>query len=209
MKALLDGQDIRRRREELGLTLQEVAERAGVTRQYVSSVESDKIQLIPSGVTRIIETVGLTVRFEQPGQGDSPVHFFTYGSMKPGFIRYGLVEGSLPEGHRPAVLAGYLLYDSSMDYPCLVRSDRATDTVQGVVFEFNGKTILKALELFDVIEGTRDDPPLFVRHRTVALVNDQSDQITVPCWVYLYNQPVDDMKPVKDGNWLKEKGRKK
>ncbi|AZI44333.1 helix-turn-helix domain-containing protein [Deinococcus psychrotolerans] len=209
MKGLLDGQEIRRRRENLGLTLQEVAEKAGVTRQYVSSVESNKIQLIPSGVARIIETVGLMVRFEQPGQGDFPVHFFTYGSMKPGFIRYGLVEGSLPEGHRSAVLAGYLLYDSGMDYPCLVRGARATDTVEGVVFEFTGKTIFKALELFDVIEGTQNDPPLFIRHRTVALVNGGSDQMTVPCWVYLYGQSVEGMKPVKGGNWLKEKGRRK
>ncbi|GAA4012810.1 hypothetical protein GCM10022631_25670 [Deinococcus rubellus] len=209
MKALLDGQEIRRRRENLGLTLQQVAEKAGVTRQYVSSVESNKIQLIPSGVARIIETVGLMVRFEQPGRGDFPVHFFTYGSMKPGFIRYGLVEGSLPEGHRPAVLAGYLLYDSGMDYPCLVRSARATDTVEGIVFKFTEKTIFKALELFDVIEGTQNDPPLFIRHRTVALVNGGSDQMTVPCWVYLYGQSVEGMKPVKGGNWLKEKGRRK
>jgi len=209
MNALLDGQEIRHRREELGLTLQEVAQKAGVTRQYVSSVESNKIQLIPPGVARIIETVGLRVKFEQPGEGDVPVHFFTCGSMKPGFIRYGLVEGSLPKGHRPAVLAGYQLYDSGMDYPCLVRSERATETVQGVVFEFTGTTILKALELFDVIEGTQYDPPLFVRHRTVALVDEGSDQMTVPCWVYLYGQSIEAMKPVKDGIWLKEKGRRK
>lgn len=209
MSALLDGQDIRRRRETLGLTLQEVADKADVTRQYVSSVESNKIQLIPAGVARIIGTVGLGVRFEQPGEGDFPVHFFTYGSMKPGFSRSGLVEGSLPEGHRPGLLAGYLLYDSGMDYPCLVRSTRAADTVQGVVFEFTANTVHMALDLFDVIEGTNDTPPLFVRHRTVALVDGGNDQMTVPCWVYLYAQPVDDMKLVRDGTWLKEKGRRK
>lgn len=205
----LDGQVIRRRREELGLTLQEVAEKAGVTRQYVSSVEGNKIQLVPPGVARIIETVGLTVTLAEPDTGDFPVHFFTYGSMKPGFLRYGLVEGSLPEGHQPAVLSGYRLYDSGMDYPCLVRSESAADIVQGFVFEFTGKTIHPALATFDVIEGVGDDPPLFVRHRSVALVNEGSDQLGVPTWVYLYAQSTEGMKPVKDGNWVKEKGRRK
>lgn len=205
----LDGQEIRRRREDLGLTLQEVAQKAGVTRQYVSSVESNKIQLVPPGVARIIETVGLNVTFAQPEPGDFPVHFFTYGSMKPGFLRYGLVEGSLPERHQPAVLAGYRLHDSGMDYPCLVRSESATDMVQGFVFEFTGKTIRQALATFDVIEGVDHDPPLFVRHRSVALVNEGDDQIGVPCWLYLYAQSTEGMKPVKDGNWVKEKGRRK
>lgn len=209
MSGLLDGSELRRRREELGWTLQEVADRAGVTRQYVSSVEGNKIQLIPPGVTRIIETVGLTVRFERPGEGNFPVHFFTYGSMKPGFLRYGLVEGSLPEGHQRAALAGYQLYDSGMDYPCLVRSDRATDIVQGIVFEFTAKSIKQALDTFDVIEGTNLTPPLFVRHQTVALVDEGKDQSAWPCWVYLFAQSVEGMKLIKDGHWVKEKGRKK
>ena len=74
MSGLLDGQEIKRRREELKMTLQEVAEKAGVTRQYVSSVEGNKIQLIPHGVAGIIATVGLSVKFERPGEGGFPVH---------------------------------------------------------------------------------------------------------------------------------------
>ncbi|GAA3997075.1 hypothetical protein GCM10022631_04480 [Deinococcus rubellus] len=210
MTVFLDGRQIRARRDILGLTLQEVADKAGVTRQYVSSVESNKIQLVPPGVARIVETVGLTITFGQPQSNDFPRHFFTYGSMKPGFLRYGIVEGSLPVGHRPAFLAGYRLYDSGMDYPCLVRSENAGELVSGFVFEFTELTIHKALQTFDVIEGVDDDPPLFTRHRSVALTTtDHHDQLAVPCWVYLYSPSVEGLKPVKDGNWIKEKGRKK
>ncbi|WP_146160715.1 gamma-glutamylcyclotransferase [Deinococcus arcticus] len=210
MSVQLDGQQIRARRELLGLTLQEVASKAGVTRQYVSSVEAGKIQLVPPGVARIVETVGLTVTFGSPETGDFPRHFFTYGSMKPGFLRAGIVEGNLPEGHQPAFVAGYRLYDSGMDYPCLVRSDDPRDLVHGVVYEFTDLTIRKALQTFDVIEGVNDNPPLFRRHRSVALsATDDPDQSAVPCWVYLYVPSVKDLKPVKDGTWTKEKGRRK
>ncbi|MGM9319305.1 gamma-glutamylcyclotransferase [Deinococcus aquaticus] len=212
MTVQIDGQQIRARREQLGLTLQEVAEKAGVTRQYVNSVEAGKIQLVPPGAARIIETVGLTVTFGSPDSDQFPKNFFTYGSMKPGFLRAGIVEGSLPVGHRPAFLAGYRLYDSGMDYPCLVRSDDPRDLVHGVVYEFTDLTIGKALQTFDVIEGVDDDPPLFCRHRTVSVVlstTDDADQSAVPCWVYLYVPSVERLKPVKDGLWVKEKGRRK
>lgn len=210
MTVQLDGQQIRARRELLGLTLQEVAGKAGVTRQYVSSVEAGKIHLVPPGVARIVETVGLTVTFGSPESSDFPSHFFTYGSMKPGFLRSGIVEGSLPEGHRPAFLAGYRLYDSGMDYPCLVRSHNPQDLVHGVVYEFTDLTIHKALQTFDVIEGVDDDPPLFRRHRSVALsATGAPDQSATPCWAYLYVPPVESLKPVKDGMWVKERGRRK
>ena len=129
--------------------------------------------------------------------------------MKPGFLRAGLVDGSLPEGHQEAVLSGYQLYDSGMDYPCLVKSASATDIVQGFLFKYTSERIQKALELFDVIEGTNDPEPLFIRHQTVALATKDNDQKAISCWVYLYAQAVEDLKLIKDGNWVKEKGRKK
>ena len=207
VSVFLDGQQLRAAREARKLTLQDVADQAGVTRQYVGSVEYNKVQLIPPGVARITQAVGLGIRFYHPSESEEPLHFFTYGSMKPGFSRYGVVEASGPEGQQQALLAGYKLYDTRMDYPALVRTRRPTDLIQGTLFRFTPATITKALKLFDVIEGVDDEPPLFVRRRAVAITADPAnddDEIAMPCWLYLYDQSVDGMTYVKEGIWQKK-----
>lgn len=206
MSVWLDGQQLRAAREARRLTLQEVADQAGVTRQYVGSVEHNKVQLIPPGVARITQTVGLGIRFSHPGETEEPVHFFTYGSMKPGFSRHGVVEASGPEARQEAFLAGYRLYDTRMDYPALVRTRRPTDLIQGTLFRFTPATITRALKLFDVIEGVDEAPPLFVRHRSVAIAAapGEDGEIAVPCWLYVYAQSVRGMAHLKEGLWTRK-----
>ncbi|SMB81332.1 gamma-glutamylcyclotransferase [Deinococcus hopiensis] len=209
MSAFLDGQVLKERREEQKKTLDQVAQLAGVTRQYVSSVENNKVQLIPAGVQRITEAVGLGIRFSEPSESDSPLHFFTYGTMKPGFSRAGVVAATNPLGYQRALLAGFAMYDTNWGYPGLVRTRKATDLVDGFIYRYTPQTMGKALKVFDVIEGVDDTPPLFTRHQTVAITSDPRDDqadLAVPCWVYLIARSTAKMRLIKDGVWTK-KGR--
>jgi XRE family transcriptional regulator, master regulator for biofilm formation len=57
------GERIRRRREELNLSLSALAEKAGVAKSYVSSLENGQVNSRPSGRTlyRIAEALGTTM----------------------------------------------------------------------------------------------------------------------------------------------------
>jgi len=209
VSVFLDGKVLRAKREQEKMTLDQVAQKAGLTRQYVSSVENNKVQLIPGGVQRITEALGLGVQFYEPGEADLPVHFFTYGTMKPGFLRAGVVDATGPQGYQAALLAGFAMYDTGWGYPGLVRTRKATDLVHGVLYRYTPQAMGKALKVFDVIEGVDDSPPLFTRHQTVAITTDPRDDqvdLAVPCWVYLFARSTQRMRVIKDGLWAEKKG---
>lgn len=56
------GAVVRGRRQDLGWTQTELAARAGLSRKWISEVESGKATVVLSAVLRVLEALGLTVQ---------------------------------------------------------------------------------------------------------------------------------------------------
>ena len=58
------GLELRRLRQEAGLTQAELAERAGVSRRWISQVERGHERAEAGNLMRVVRALGLAVRFE-------------------------------------------------------------------------------------------------------------------------------------------------
>ena len=123
-------------------------------------------------------------------------YLFTYGTLKKGFenpFAERLRLTSFFEGE------GYFngrLYLISW-YPGAIYDQLETAKVHGEVYRLNGTEILHAL---DEYEDVFEDESISLYIRRIVPVTLKNDTV-LHCWSYLYNQPVDHLKKIKNGNF--------
>ena len=145
-----------------------------------------------------------------PGSGPGPTLLAAYGTLMTG------QENGLPPamrarllGGRPCLIRGRL-YEvreampggREAVYPALVegRHDRAR--IPGEVFEIGGDPAEAAATLaaIDRYEDCIPDDPTastYLRRRRPVLASG----LALEAWIYLYNRPVDRLRPVPGNSW--------
>lgn len=128
-------------------------------------------------------------------------HLFAYGTLRPGLAPAEIAPAvaqlkPIGEGHLPGTL--YHLGH----YPGVVLTP-VSGEVHGIVFELpeDPQTAATLLAQFDTYEDFHPHSPadsLFVRvQHPVTLADGRS----LPCWVYLYNQPPGSALILGDGRF--------
>lgn len=85
-------------------------------------------------------------------------------------------------------------------YPGALYEPGAPTRVHGEIYQLNSLEILEELDEYeDVLED--EAASLYVR-KVVPVRNSQ--EADIPCWAYLYNQPVSDL-PLIEGGYFKTK----
>lgn len=80
-------------------------------------------------------------------------------------------------------------------YPGALYEPGAPTLVHGEIYQLNSLEILQELDEYeDVLED--EAASLYVR-KMVPVRN--AEEVTIDCWVYLYNKPVADLPVIEDG----------
>jgi gamma-glutamylcyclotransferase (GGCT)/AIG2-like uncharacterized protein YtfP len=90
------------------------------------------------------------------------------------------------------------LYDAGA-YPAAIFLPESSGYVYGKIFVI--RTPNEVLKQLDDYEGYGTDqayPNLFIRER----LKIETAKNLIPCWVYLYNLPVDGLLPITSGNYF-------
>jgi gamma-glutamylcyclotransferase (GGCT)/AIG2-like uncharacterized protein YtfP len=126
-----------------------------------------------------------------------PGYLFTYGTLMQGFDN--------PFAEKLRTLSAYegkgyfngFLYRITW-YPGAVLDEKSDSKVYGEVYRLTpGNELLKELDEYeDVFEDEKAS--LYVRRIVPITIESRS---VIPCWVYLYNQPVTDYTLISSGNF--------
>ena len=88
------------------------------------------------------------------------------------------------------------------EYPGAILT-RNGPMIQGMIFEVpNDPEVLHRIDEFEGFDPARPKSSLFVRKRRHAQLQDGKK---VFCWVYAYNRPVKDARPVATGDYSKSR----
>ncbi len=109
----------------------------------------------------------------------------TYLKSNSSFIGEGQVNGLLLDiGH----------------YPGLVYEPKSEKRVVGHVFELNNpREMLPNLDHYECVGPSFDKPNQYRRE----LIKVKQDNQLIDCWAYLYNLPIEGIKVIASGNYLK------
>jgi len=115
-----------------------------------------------------------------------------YGLLRKGesgFARFGLAQAFEHVG--PCLIPGKL-YDLG-DYPGLIASE---GRVIGELFRVIDISVMPQLDRFEDYDPADELRSRYLR-REVALIEPE-----IIAWVYLWNQSVENCKPIASGDWL-------
>ena len=127
----------------------------------------------------------------------APEYLFVYGTLMKGYSnpfsqklsKFSAFEGN---GSFPGLL---YLVDW---YPGALFSEESDSRVLGEVYKMqNTSGLLKEL---DGYEDVFEDESISLYIRRIVPVTLKNDTV-LHCWSYLYNQPVDHLKKIKNGNF--------
>ena len=99
------------------------------------------------------------------------------------------------------------LFHINDEYPGAIHIEGVETKVFGQLFTINPEAYQQVMRLFDRYERFKEDDAensLFVR----TVVNIQTAEHQVPCWVYLYNKDTEGLTEISSGyywQFLKEK----
>jgi gamma-glutamylcyclotransferase (GGCT)/AIG2-like uncharacterized protein YtfP len=96
------------------------------------------------------------------------------------------------------------LYDIG-EYPGAIADSNSTGYIYGSIVLINSP--VKVLKQLDDYEGFSDDqqqPNLFIRE----ILEVETENGAINCWVYLYNLPVYGLRIIESGDYLKYKNYK-
>lgn len=127
-----------------------------------------------------------------------PGYLFTYGTLMQGF--------SNPFAEKLHALSSYegkgyfngLLYRITW-YPGAIYEEKSDSKVYGEIYRLTPDTEL--IKDLDEYEDVFEDEAASLYVRRVVPVTTESKSV-IPCWVYLYNQPVKDCALLGDGHFL-------
>lgn len=114
---------------------------------------------------------------------------FVYGSLMKGFGNHVLLKESTFVSS--ATLSGMLMY-SLGGFPAILPRGKRTDIVYGEVYEVDDET----LAALDRLEG---HPRFYERQEHEVFVENYN--AWMPCYVYIFQQPVDDDSYIESGSW--------
>jgi gamma-glutamylcyclotransferase (GGCT)/AIG2-like uncharacterized protein YtfP len=90
------------------------------------------------------------------------------------------------------------LYDIG-EYPGAILLPKGEDYIYGSILELDHPEYI--FPVIDDYEGYGNDQPLpneFIR----ITVSVEAPSATINCWVYVYNLPIEGLKPIKNGRYL-------
>jgi gamma-glutamylcyclotransferase (GGCT)/AIG2-like uncharacterized protein YtfP len=126
-----------------------------------------------------------------------PSYLFTYGTLMKRFdnpfaIRLKNASTYLDEGHFPG-----LLYQVSW-YPGAVYQSGLEQRVYGEIYQLtDAANLLIELDDYEDVR-TEESQSLYLRKIVTVTLTDLS---TLPCWIYLYNQPVEGLRQIAGGKF--------
>jgi len=123
-------------------------------------------------------------------------HLFVYGTLLNGSNPFGAILLANSSFVNHAKFKGNL-YDIG-EYPGAVAADSEDCWVHGRVFLLNNpEQTLKILDGYEGFGEGQPKPNLFIR----ALVEVETDEKMLLCWIYLYNLPVHGLRQIVSGRY--------
>lgn len=124
-------------------------------------------------------------------------YLFVYGKLKT--TQGGIVSAFL-QNNAKLLGNGYmhgLLYNLG-SYPGVIATNNCNNKVWGEIFE-----IENTKKVFDVIDDFEEAWPLVTNDPEYSrkMIDVYYKNITLPCWVYVYNWAVDDDKLIVGGEY--------
>nr|WP_295932647.1 gamma-glutamylcyclotransferase family protein [uncultured Dyadobacter sp.] len=121
-------------------------------------------------------------------------NLFTYGTLMRGFDnpyadKLRLSSNYIGKGHFNGKLFRVEWFPGAHYEP------DASTLVHGEIYQLNSFEILEEL---DEYEDVLEDEAASLYVRKVVPVRDGNGAV-IPCWVYLYNKPVEDLPLIEDG----------
>lgn len=123
-------------------------------------------------------------------------NLFTYGTLMQGFDNPYAETLRLSSKYLGKGYFNGRLYRVEW-YPGALFEPNAASLVYGEIYQLNSLEILKTL---DEYEDVLEDEAASLYVRKVIPVRD-SQGMTVPCWVYLYNKPVEELSLIETGDF--------
>jgi gamma-glutamylcyclotransferase (GGCT)/AIG2-like uncharacterized protein YtfP len=127
---------------------------------------------------------------------DTNCYLFVYGTLLDSDNAYGrhLLDNSTPWGE--AKFKGKL-YDVG-EYPGAIYQPGGDSYVYGKIYLLNKPgIILKVLDEYEGFGDSEVQPNLFIR----GLIEVETEDKTIDCWVYLYNLPVEGFRQILSGDY--------
>lgn len=93
-------------------------------------------------------------------------------------------------------LNGYL-YDTG-DYPAAIADTKADSFIHGSIVRLKDAKVLEYLDPYEGFGEGQPQPYLFIRE----IVDIETEKGSLKCWIYIYNQPIDNLKLIPSGDYL-------
>lgn len=116
-------------------------------------------------------------------------HVFVYGTLRPGDVRWHVLEPFTLDGGMPDSVSGEL-FDTGLDYPAAVFGQRGT--ILGHTFALLEATLDRAIAVLDEVEDIVGGE----YHRVTVRTHRGLD-----AWAYAYGAGL-DLTPIPSGDWL-------
>jgi len=127
-------------------------------------------------------------------------YLFVYGTLLDADNEFAAYLNNNCSFYAKGKFKGWL-YDIG-EYPGAIADNNITSYVYGsVVLIHNPITVLKQLDDYEGFGDNQEQTNLFVRE----LMQIETAESFINCWVYLYNLPVDTLVLIESGDYLKYK----
>jgi gamma-glutamylcyclotransferase (GGCT)/AIG2-like uncharacterized protein YtfP len=124
-------------------------------------------------------------------------YLFVYGTLLDDRNEFGAYLKDNCSFYKKAKFKGKL-YDIG-EYPGAVPDPHNGAFVFGSIFRMNNsETVLQRLDYYEGFGRDHQQPNEFIR----ALVEVETGDKPVKCWIYLYNLPVDDLWHIASGDYM-------
>ncbi len=86
------------------------------------------------------------------------------------------------------------------DYPCAIPSAYPEDRVFGELYRLiHPDLLLDKLDTYEECAKQNPEPKEYVREKRVV---HSTNGIAIEAWIYIYNQPVDDLAQIQSGDFV-------
>jgi gamma-glutamylcyclotransferase (GGCT)/AIG2-like uncharacterized protein YtfP len=118
-----------------------------------------------------------------------PAHLFVYGTLRPGDVRWSMLEPFAADAGTTDTAAGRL-FDTGLDYPAAIFGGGGT--IRGRTYLLRSHRLDEALEILDEEEDT-----VLGLYRRVEITTTTG----VRAWAYEYGDGL-DLTPIESGDWF-------
>jgi gamma-glutamylcyclotransferase (GGCT)/AIG2-like uncharacterized protein YtfP len=127
-------------------------------------------------------------------------YLFVYGTLLEGKNKFGAYLKNNSQFYQKGKFNGKL-YDIG-EYPGAISDPKCDAWIHGSIFIMHEPAgMLKVLDDYEGFGEAYPQPNEFIRE----LLDVETDDKAVKCWVYLYNWPVDNLKLIISGDYFSSK----